>query len=258
MHRRLVTTGAVVTAGGLSSRLGPVGQVVPKGLLPLAVPACGQPAVTAIGRIVAALHRVGAAHVVIAAADHPWFGQVAASYGVGAVEVPPTGEYDAFRMGYELLPRCDTVVVVSSDNVFPGSGLEDFVQAADSDTSLVAAAWKPALRRYTAVTTRRYALDPMPRVSGLVEKPDTDAAGLAKAGAYRFPAAVAEDLACCPIAEDRFGERSMTEALLWVLATGPVHAFELSRSFLDIGTAEGLAEAIATLAAPEPLPAGSP
>jgi NDP-sugar pyrophosphorylase family protein len=42
----------------------------------------------------------------------------------------------------------------------------------------------------------------------------------------------------------------MTEALLRMLAGGPVLAFELSGSFLDIGTPDGLAEAIATLRDP--------
>lgn len=240
-----MSIGAVITAGGRSSRLGAVGQVVPKGLLPLAAPRAGQPAETAIGRLVDALRAGGTTDIVIAATDHPWFDTVAASYGTGKVVVPPTGEYDAFRLGHEQLPACDAVVVVSSDNVFPGDGLEQFVGAPGRDASLVAAAWKPRLRRYTAVATRDGGL-----VTGLVEKPDTDGGGMAKAGAYRFPGAVARELAGRPVAEDRFGERSMTEALLRVLARGPVLAFDLPGSFLDIGTPAGLAEAIAALLDP--------
>jgi dTDP-glucose pyrophosphorylase len=240
-----VPIGAVITAGGLSSRLGAVGQVLPKGLLPLTAPRVGKPAETAIGRIIAALRAGGATAIVIAATDHPWFDAVAAFYGIGKVVVPPTGEYDAFRLGHEQLPPCETVVVVSSDNVFPGAGLEQFVQVPTAAVSLVAAAWKPGLRRYTAVATRDGHV-----VTGLVEKPDTDAGGLAKAGAYRFPGAVAHELARRPVDADRFGERSMTEALLRVLAGGTVLAFELSGSFLDIGTPDGLAEAIATLRDP--------
>lgn len=241
------TVGAVVTAGGLSSRLGAVGQVVPKGLLPLAAPRCGAPAVTAVGRIVDALRAGGATDVVIAATDHPWFGTVADSYGIGIVVVPPTGEYDAFRLGYEQLPPCDSVVVVSSDNVFPGAGLERFVQAPAGDVSLVGVAWKDVIRRYTAVATRHDHGLPLPLVTGLVEKPDLDSGGMAKAGLYRFPGTVAHHLACRPVSEDRFGERSMTEALLRVLADGPVVACDLPESFLDIGTPDGLAEAIAGL-----------
>ena len=68
------------------------------------------------------------------------------------------------------------------------------------------------------------------------------------AGAYRFPGPVLDDLVARGIRQDRFGERSMTEALLQVMADGPVLTFELG-SFLDIGTPAGLDESIRALAA---------
>lgn len=244
-----MTTGAVITAGGRSTRLGPVGQVIPKGLLPLTAPGTKGVAETAIGRIVDQLRAGGVGDIVIAANDHPWFDQAAETLDVRKVVVPPTGEYDAVRLGYGELPDCDAVVVASSDNVFPDCGLTGFVLAPEPGTALVAAAWKPAIRRYTEVTTsreRRTGL--LRRVVGLVEKPERVAGGLAKAGAYRFPADVIAELAARPVPEDRFGEHSMTEALLRVLAVAPLLCCELPRSFLDIGAPEGLDEAIRTIA----------
>jgi dTDP-glucose pyrophosphorylase len=240
--------GAVVTAGGRSSRLGPVGEVIPKGLLPLVGPGAGGPSETAIGRIVSALLAAGVTDVVIAGTDHPWFDLAADSYGARKVVVPPTGEFDAVRLGWQALPPCELGAVVSSDNVFPARGLEGFLAAPDPGTSLVAGAWKPEIRRYTEVTTTADSRFPLPRVAELVEKPDRDGGGLAKAGLYRFPGPVLDGLVARGVAQDRFGERSMTEALLRVMAGGPVVTHDLPANFLDIGTPAGLDEAIKALA----------
>ncbi len=245
--------GAVITAGGRSSRLGPVGEVIPKGLLPLAAPQPVGPSQTAIGRIVTALRASGVTDIVVASTDHWWFDLAAESYGIAKVVVPPTGEYDAVRLGWQALPQCELGAVISSDNVFPGRGLQEFVAAPEPHISLVAAAWKPNIRRYTevAVASGEPASRPggLAKVEGLVEKPDRDEGGLAKAGAYRFPGAVLDELVARGIRQDRFGEHSMTEALLQVMETEPVLAFELPGSFLDIGTPGGLDETIRAVAA---------
>lgn len=241
--------GAVVTAGGRSSRLGPVGEVIPKGLLPLIAPQAEGPTETAIGRIVDALREGGVTDIVVASTDHPWFDLAAASYGIRKVVVPPTGEYDAVRLGWQALPPCELGAVISSDNVFPGRGLQEFLTAPEQHLSLVAAAWKPNIRRYTEVTVALGTpAGELPMVDALVEKPDREDGGLAKAGAYRFPGKVLDDLVARGVAKDRFGEHSMTEALLQVMAGGPVLAFELTGSFLDIGTPAGLDESIRALA----------
>jgi dTDP-glucose pyrophosphorylase len=246
--------GAVITAGGRSSRIGPIGEVIPKGLLPLVAPRLDGTTETAIGRIVAGLREAGVTDIVVAATDHWWFDLAAEAYGVAKVVVPPTGEYDAVRAGWRALPPCTLGAVISSDNVFPGRGLQEFLAAPDPHLPLVAAAYKPAIRRYTEVTLA----GPRPgsrarpgvpaKVEGLVEKPDRDGGGLAKAGAYRFPGPVLDALVAGGIRQDRFGERSMTEALLRVMADGPVLTVDLAGSFLDIGTPAGLDESIRVLA----------
>ena len=58
-----------------------------------------------------------------------------------------------------------------------------------------------------------------------------------------------DELVARGIRQDRFGEHSMTEALLQVMETEPVLAFELPGSFLDIGTPGGLDETIRAVAA---------
>jgi len=240
--------GAVITAGGRSSRLGPIGEVIPKGLLPLVAPGPDAPPETAIGRIVRSLRAAGVTDIVVASTDHPWFGLAAASYGIRQVVVPPTGEFDAVRLGWHALPRCELGAVVSSDNVFPAGVLEGFLGCPEPGVSVVAGSPKASIRRYTEVTVTDGG-HALPLVTGLVEKPDKDAAGLAKAGAYRFPGPVLDDLVARGVEADRFGEHSMTEALLRVMRADPVLAYEFPSSFLDIGTPVGLDEAIGALAA---------
>lgn len=257
--------GAVITAGGRSSRMGPVGEVIPKGLLPIVAPRPDGTTETAIGRIVAGLREGGVTDIVVASTGHWWFGPAADAYGISRVVVPPTGEYDAVRLGWQALPPCSLGAVISSDNVFPGRGLQEFLTAAEPHLPLVAAAPKADIRRYTEVTLAGRAPDVGPgglaKVEALVEKPDREGVGLAKAGAYRFPGPVLDDLVARGIRQDRFGERSMTEALLRVMDAGPVLTFELPGSFLDIGTPAGLDESIRTLAAEYgrvPAPAEAP
>lgn len=241
-----VVPACVVTAAGQARRLGPIGTVIPKPLLPISSPRHGR-SDTPLERIVASIRRAGIDEIVIASDGHPWIEEMAETWGARAIVVEPTGEFDAVGAVVDHLGRGNDLVVVSGDNIFPAAGLDDFLtvtRSGPTDTMLLAAATVSDIRRFTDVVVTTDDRFPHPRVVSLFEKPSRQGGGLAKAGLYRLPRHVVELIAAGPAPRDRYGEGSMTAAIEQAMTWMPCLAYRLPGGFIDIGTRDGLADAI--------------
>lgn len=235
---------AVVTAAGRSTRIGHVGTVIPKALLPLSPRPTGGVLDCALSRLLDDLCSCSVEAVVVGN-GHPWFAEVARAFGARCVTAEPTGEWDAVLAGIgattAAAPNWTSLIIASGDNFFPGAGLRQFVANPPGGVRL-AVAWSDQLAQFTKVTVA----SPKPGtrvVTGLVEKPPGDGAGLAKAGLYQFPRDAIATLAATDVPVDRFGERSMTNAVQQLLTAQVVHAVPLPHGFVDIGSTDGLRRA---------------
>jgi dTDP-glucose pyrophosphorylase len=234
---------AVVTAAGRGSRLGSVAAAVPKMMLPLSPGTIHGMLDCSLVRAVRALRAAGVVDIVVAAAPHPWFPAVADRLHVACVVAPPTGEYDAVVTALSEVGGDAPVIVVSSDNLFAREGLARFLAVAADTDCAVGVAPKPEIGTFTEVLPASGSGRAWP-VSRLVEKPARRGPGLAKAGLYHLSRRTVAELAQSGVDADRFGERSMTEALLEVQKHHAVMAAPLFGGFTDLGTPEALAEVV--------------
>lgn len=238
----MVTATAVITAAGKSTRLGPIGTLIPKGLLPLGSKRGGG-IECAIDRHIASLRRSKITEVILVGSGQPILQRYAESWKLRVTTARTIGEFEAVATACGLMSQLpEMLIVVSSDNVFAGPDLVKFVNAAKTtEENRIAVCQKGDLRLYTAVETDASGAV----VRDMVEKPLRAGPGLAKAGLYAFTRLALHSLLATTPRYDRFGERSMTEALRCLLnARARIEIHRLAGGFIDIGTLDGYAAAL--------------
>ena len=231
----------VVTGAGRSARLYPVTSAIPKAFLPIGLDDDGTLEYP-LRRILSQLSAAGAREIIVVGTAHPWFARVsrASECRVVSISAPPSGEWVAVAKAGALLDpdTWATVIVVSSDNVFEAADFEEFgAAAARSHTCMVGVAHADSTRELCVVELTECGH----RISELIEKPEEGFPGLVKAGLYAFPFAVFKRLVAHSPTEDRFGERSLTTALQWLIDEGlSIRPYRLRGGFIDVGTPDGL------------------
>jgi dTDP-glucose pyrophosphorylase len=242
----------IITAAGRSSRLGAVAEVVPKAFLPLA-PLPDGTVETPLSRMLQQLKTVGVVPVVVVHGDNRWFRrEPVESDGIIWADAPPRGEFVAVERGRDAALaagiRPDAWIVASVDNVIGTEDLERLIRVGQfgQGAVTVGAAKKKTIEGLCELVLDRP--DASLTVRDFIEKPPRSGPGLAKSGLTYLPERHLSALVRSGVDRDRFGERSMTSALLKHLQLdGTVRCAIFKSGFIDVGSTAGWAEATCRL-----------